>query len=138
CSDSVFASRSRPCLLYQIKRCSAPCVERISQPDYGALVAEAHAFLSGRSQKIKETLSARMVAASDALDFETAAIYRDRLQALSLIQTDQGINNARLDDLDAVAAYQAAGRTCVQVFFFRNGQNWGNRAFFPRHDKGET
>ncbi len=137
CSDSVFASRSRPCLLFQIKRCSAPCVERISAADYAALVGQARDFLAGRSQSVKDMLSKRMLEASDALDFETAAIYRDRLQALSLVQSTQEISSSRLGDMDAIAAYQAAGQTCVQVFFFRNGQNWGDRAFFPRHDKAE-
>lgn len=137
CSDSVFASRSRPCLLFQIKRCSAPCVERISAEDYGALVGQARDFLAGRSQNVKDMLSKRMLEASDALDFETAAIYRDRLQALSLVQATQEVSSSRLGDLDAVAAWQAAGQTCVQVFFYRNGQNWGDRAFFPRHDKSE-
>lgn len=137
CSDSVFASRSRPCLLFQIKRCSAPCVERISAADYAALVGQARDFLAGRSQGVKDMLSKRMLEASDALDFETAAIYRDRLQALSLVQSTQEISSSRLGDMDAIAAYQAAGQTCVQVFFFRNGQNWGDRAFFPRHDKAE-
>lgn len=138
CSDSVFASRSRPCLLHQIKRCSAPCVGRISKADYAALVDQARDFLCGRSQTIKSTLSARMLEASEALDFESAAIYRDRLQALSQIQSSQEINNTRLGDMDAIAAYQAAGQTCVMVFFFRNGQNWGDRAFFPRHDRNEN
>ncbi|HEY8351801.1 MAG TPA: excinuclease ABC subunit UvrC [Sphingomonadales bacterium] len=137
CSDSVFTSRSRPCLLFQIKRCSAPCVERISAADYAALVGQARDFLAGRSQGVKDMLSKRMLEASDALDFETAAIYRDRLQALSLVQSTQEISSSRLGDMDAIAAYQAAGQTCVQVFFFRNGQNWGDRAFFPRHDKAE-
>src|SRR5690606_15880403 len=138
CTDSVFGARSRPCLLYQIKRCSAPCVGRISEADYQALVQEARAFLSGRSQGIKDALSARMLAASEALDFETAAIYRDRLKALSHVQASQEINNDRLGDMDVIAAHMAGGHSCVQVFFFRAGQNWGNRAFFPRHDRSQT
>ncbi|MDA5194787.1 excinuclease ABC subunit UvrC [Govanella unica] len=135
CSDSVFASRSRPCLLYQIKRCSAPCVGRISATDYDALLQEARDFLSGRSQKVKDTLTARMLTSSEELDFEGAAIYRDRLKALSYVQSNQDIDNARLGDMDVIAAHMAGGHTCVQVFFFRAGQNWGNRAFFPRHDR---
>ncbi len=135
CTDSVFSSRSRPCLLYQIKRCAGPCVDRISADDYRRLVREARDFLSGRSQGIKERLTAQMLEASEALDFETASIYRDRLRALAHVQASQEINNPRLGDMDVVAAHNAGGRSCVQVFFFRSGQNWGNRAFFPRHDK---
>ena len=138
CSDSVFENRSRPCLLYQIKRCSAPCVDRISKPDYAALVADARAFLEGRSTAIQEKLSAAMQAASDALAFETAAAYRDRLKALAHVQHHQGVNAAGLGDADVIAATEKAGQTAIQVFFYRSGQNWGNRAYFPRHDKAET
>ncbi len=135
CSDSVFESRTRPCLQYQIKRCAAPCVGRIGRADYEALVDEARAFLAGRSDEIKQRLTGRMTAASEALEYETAAAYRDRIRALSLIQSRQGINVVGLGDADVVAAHQEAGQTCVQVFFFRAGQNYGNRAYFPRHPK---
>ena len=135
CSDSIFASRTRPCLQYQIKRCTAPCVGRINRQDYHALAHEAHEFLSGRSRDVQRRLSARMQEASDRLDYETASIYRDRIRALSHIQSHQGINVPGLGDADVIAAHQDAGQTCVQVFFFRSGQNYGNRAYFPRHDK---
>lgn len=138
CTDSVFASRSRPCLLYQIKRCAAPCVGRISEKEYAALIADARDFMTGRSQRLKEALSEKMLAASENLDFESAAIYRDRLKALSHVQQHQDINNLRLGDADVIAAHQDGGETCVQVFFIRGGHNWGNRAFFPRHDKGDS
>lgn len=138
CSDSIFASRSRPCLLYQIKRCSAPCVGRISKSEYAALVNDARNFLEGKSQALKESLTEKMQAASDAFDFESAAVYRDRLRALSHVQQQQDINNMRLGDMDVVAAYGSGGETCVQVFFIRGGHNWGNRAFFPRHDADDT
>ena len=135
CSDSVFANRTRPCLLYQIKRCSAPCVGRINGADYAALLDQAHAFLSGRSQEIQQRLAAEMDRAADALDFEAAALIRDRIRALSLVQGHQDIHVAGLTDADVIAAHQAGGQTCVQVFFFRGGHNWGNRAYFPSHDR---
>src|SRR5690606_10118691 len=135
CTDAVFASRTRPCLLYQIKRCSAPCVGRISAEDYGALVRQAKDFLSGRSQDIQRDLAERMEAASAALEFEKAAIYRDRIRALAHIQAHQDVNTEGLEDADVIAAHQAAGQTAIQVFFFRAGRNYGNRAYFPRHDK---
>ena len=135
CSDGVFRSRSRPCLLHQIKRCSAPCVGRVSRADYDALVAQARRFLSGRSQEVQRDLARRMQEASDRLDFENAAIYRDRIRALAQIQARQDINVAGLEDADVIAAHQAGGQTCVQVFFFRGGRNYGNRAYFPRHDR---
>ncbi len=135
CSDSVFSSRTRPCLLYQIKRCSAPCVGRISREDYDALVREARMFLSGKSQEIQRALSQRMQAASDGLAFETAAIYRDRIRALTQVQAHQDINVAGVEHADVIAAHQAGGQTCIQVFFFRAGRNYGNRAYFPRHDR---
>ncbi|RMF12059.1 MAG: excinuclease ABC subunit UvrC [Alphaproteobacteria bacterium] len=138
CTDHVFESRSRPCLLYQIKRCAAPCVDRIDRDDYTSLVNQARAFLKGRSQAIQEQLQSRMLAASEALDFETAAIYRDRLRAMSQVQARQDINNVRLGDADVIAAARKGGQTCVQVFFLRNGQNWGNRAFYPRHHESQT
>ncbi len=135
CSDAVFSSRTRPCLLYQIKRCSAPCVNRIGPADYQALVAEAKAFLTGRAQGVKEELAAAMEAAAEALDFEQAARYRDRLRALAHIQSHQDVNLEGIDDADVIAATAEGGVTCIQVFFFRAGRNYGNRAYFPAHDK---
>jgi excinuclease ABC subunit C len=135
CSDPFFESRTRPCLLYQIKRCSAPCTKEIEFRDYAALVREANAFLSGRSKSVKDQLAAAMDNASTALDFEHAAIYRDRLAALSAIQSQQGINPRTVEEADVFAVHQQGGFTCVEVFFFRTGQNWGNRAYFPKADK---
>jgi excinuclease ABC subunit C len=135
CSDSVFAIRTRPCLLYQIKRCSAPCVSRISREDYAALIDQARVFLSGRSDDVQHRLAGEMQAASDTLDFEAAALIRDRIRALSLVRGHQDIHVAGVVDADVIAAHQAGGQTCVQVFFFRGGQNWGNRAYFPSHDR---
>jgi excinuclease ABC subunit C len=135
CSDSVFATRARPCLLYQIKRCSAPCVGYISREDYAALIEQAHTFLSGRSDDVQQRLAAEMEEAANALDFEAAALVRDRIRALSLVQGHQDIHVAGVVDADVIAAHQEGGQTCVQVFFFRGGQNWGNRAYFPSHDR---
>ena len=135
CSDSIFASRTRPCLQHQIKRCAAPCVGRISETAYATLVDEAREFLSGRSQHIKSRLTDRMTAASDALEFETAAAYRDRIRALAHIQARQGINLHGLQDVDVAAVHQSGGQSCVQIFFFRSSQNYGNRAYYPRHQK---
>jgi excinuclease ABC subunit C len=135
CSDSVFATRARPCLLYQIKRCSAPCVGHISREDYAALIEQAHTFLSGRSDDVQQRLAAEMEEAANSLDFEAAALVRDRIRALSLVQGHQDIHVAGVVDADVIAAHQDGGQTCVQVFFFRGGQNWGNRAYFPSHDR---
>jgi len=135
CSDSVFGSRTRPCLLYQIKRCSAPCVGRIDQEGYDRLVHEAKSFLTGRSKDVQQRLAERMQAMSDALDFESAAFIRDRIRALTQVQGRQDINVEGIGEADVMAAHQAGGHTCIQVFFFRGGQNWGNRAYFPSHDK---
>ena len=135
CSDSIFATRNRPCLLYQIKRCSAPCVGHISREDYSALIEQAHTFLSGRSDDVQQRLAAEMQRAASALDFEAAALLRDRIRALSLVQGHQDIHVAGVVDADVIAAHQDGGQTCVQVFFFRGGQNWGNRAYFPSHDR---
>ncbi|MGP0095280.1 MAG: excinuclease ABC subunit UvrC [Xanthobacteraceae bacterium] len=135
CSDAFFESRTRPCLLYQIKRCSAPCTGEIDFPGYAELVREANAFLSGRSRAVKEELAAEMEKASAELDFERAAIYRDRLAALSAIQAHQGINPRGVEEADVFAAHQDGGFNCIEVFFFRTGQNWGNRAYFPRADR---
>ena len=134
CTDSVFESRTRPCLLYQIKRCSGPCTGEIGAEDYERLVDEAKDFLSGRSQRVKGDISAAMQEASEALDFERAAIYRDRLAALSHVQSYQGINPQSIEEADVFAIHQEGGQTCIQVFFFRTGQNWGNRAYFPKAD----
>jgi excinuclease ABC subunit C len=135
CSDAFYESRTRPCLLHQIKRCSAPCTGEISPQDYAELVREARSFLSGKSQAVKEELAAEMEKASQALDFERAAIYRDRLAALSAVQSQQGINPRGVEEADVFAIHQASGFNCVQVFFFRTGQNWGNRAYFPKADR---
>jgi excinuclease ABC subunit C len=135
CSDPFFESRSRPCLLYQIKRCSAPCTREIDFKDYSVLVREANAFLSGRSQAVKDELAGEMEKASAALDFERAAIYRDRLAALSAVQSHQGVNPRGVEEADVFAVHQQGGFTCVEVFFFRTGQNWGNRAYFPKADR---
>ena len=135
CSDPFFESRTRPCLLYQIKRCSAPCTREIEFKDYSALVREANAFLSGRSKTVKDELAGEMEKASGALDFERAAIYRDRLAALSAIQSHQGVNPRGVEEADVFAVHQQGGYSCVEVFFFRTGQNWGNRAYFPKADR---
>jgi excinuclease ABC subunit C len=135
CSDPFFESRTRPCLLYQIKRCSAPCTKEIDFREYSALVREANEFLSGRSKKVKDELAAEMEKASDELDFERAAIYRDRLAALSAIQSHQGVNPRGVENADVFAVHQQGGFSCVEVFFFRTGQNWGNRAYFPKADR---
>ena len=135
CSDSYYETRVRPCLLYQIKRCSAPCTGEISVEEYGALVDEALAFLRGESDEVKHRLHALMNEASAKQDYERAASFRDRLTALSHIQSRQGINPHTVKEADVFAAHQDAGQTCIQVFFFRSGNNWGNRAYYPRADK---
>jgi excinuclease ABC subunit C len=135
CSDPFFESRTRPCLLYQIKRCSAPCTNEIDFGEYAALVREANAFLSGRSKAVRDELAEEMEKASQALDFERAAVYRDRLAALSAIQAHQGVNPRGVEEADVFALHQQGGFACVEVFFFRTGQNWGNRAYFPRADR---
>src|SRR4051794_2651694 len=138
CTDSFFESRSRPCLLYQIRRCSGPCTGEIDFPGYTELVREAKDFLSGRSRLVKQELAAEMENASAELAFETAALYRDRLAALSAIQSQQGINPRSVEEADVFAIHQEGGYSCVEVFFFRTGQNWGNRAYFPRAEKSFT
>jgi excinuclease ABC subunit C len=135
CSDSYYENRTRPCLLFQIKRCSGPCTGEISHTDYQALVAQARDFLSGRSSAVKQTLSARMQEAAAELEFEKAARYRDRLAALSAVQAGQDINTQNVEEADVFAIDEQAGHFCVEIFFFRNHQNWGNRALFPRADK---
>ncbi|MGO4565090.1 excinuclease ABC subunit UvrC [Rhizobium sp. 2YAF20] len=134
CADSVFETRTRPCLLYQIKRCSAPCTHEISDAGYAALVQEAKDFLSGKSQNVKAHIAEAMNGAAEDLDFESAAVYRDRLAALSHVQSHQGINPAGVEEADIFAIHHEGGISCIQVFFFRTGQNWGNRAYFPRAD----
>jgi excinuclease ABC subunit C len=135
CNDSVYSSRTRPCLLYQIKRCAGPCVGRVSLEDYGQLVDQARDFLSGKSRDVQARLGSEMQAASDALDFERAGAIRDRLRALAHVQGHQDINVAEIKDADVIAAHQAGGQTSVQVFFFRAGSNFGNRSYFPSHDR---
>ena len=133
CSDSIFAGRTRPCLQYQIKRCTAPCVDLIDSDEYGEIVGQARAFLSGRSQDVQQALSKKMENASQELDFETAAIYRDRIRALTQVQAHQDINVRSIDEADIISAHQKGGSTCVQVFFYRAGQNYGTRTYFPNH-----
>lgn len=138
CTDSVFSARTRPCLLYQIKRCSGPCVEgKVSRRGYNALVDEARQFLAGKSQDIQKRLAAEMQDASDDLDYEKAAELRDRIRALTRVQQHQDINPGAVKDADVVALHQKGGLNCVQVFFFRGGRNYGNRAFFPTQASGE-
>lgn len=138
CSDSYYENRTRPCLLFQIKRCSGPCTGEISHTDYQGLADQARAFLSGRSSAVKQLLSERMQAAAEELEFEKAARYRDRLAALSAVQAGQDINTQGVEEADVFAIDEQAGQFCVEIFFFRNKQNWGNRALFPRADKSLT
>ena len=134
CDDNVFKNRNRPCILYQIKRCSAPCVGHIAEKDYKTSVEDAVDFISGKSRKIQKNLSDEMEKASKELDFEKAAIARDRIKALSQIQSSQKINQTNLNEADVVSIFKDSGKTCIQVFFFRSKQNWGNQAYFPKHD----
>jgi excinuclease ABC subunit C len=133
CSDSFFETRSRPCLLYQIRRCSAPCVGRIGEEDYAELVKDAKAFLAGRSTGVQERLGKQMALAAEKQDYELAAVYRDRLRALTYIQGSQTVHSEGLGDGDVFALACKAGAVCIQAFFIRGGQNWGHRAFFPAH-----
>jgi excinuclease ABC subunit C len=135
CSDAVFESRTRPCLLYQIKRCSAPCTGEIDLESYNELVEEAVRFLRGESQNVREMYQRLMQEAAERLDYEQAAKYRNRLWALAHVTADQSINPEGIEEADVFAAFQDAGQTCIQVFFFRSSQNWGNRAYFPRADR---
>jgi len=137
CADTVFASRTRPCLLFQIKRCAAPCVGRVTDADYATLVGQAKSFLSGKSGSVQKDLAAEMASASEGMEFERAAAIRDRLRGLAYIQGGDIINPASLTDADVIALHQEAGLSCVQVFFIRGGRNNGNRSFFPAHGKGE-
>ncbi|WP_243611957.1 excinuclease ABC subunit UvrC [Shimia aestuarii] len=136
CSDSMFESRTRPCLLYQIKRCSGPCVGKISEADYAESVRDAERFLAGRSTQIQETLAKQMQAASDAMEFERAAALRDRIRALTQVQTVQGINPRGVTEADVIALHLESGQACVQVFFIRANQNWGNKDYYPRVGEG--
>ena len=133
CTDSFFANRSRPCLLHQIRRCSAPCVGRIDEADYDELIGDAKDFLGGKSTKVQQKLGRQMQEASDAMDFELAAVYRDRLRALTFIQGSQAIHAERIGDADIFALACKGGTRCIQAFFIRGGQNWGARSFFPAH-----
>ncbi len=138
CDDTVFKNRERPCILYQIKRCSAPCVGHINEKDYESTVADAIDFISGKSRRIQKNLSKEMEKASKELDYEKAAIARDRIKALTQIQTSQKINQTNLTEADVISIYKETGKTCVQVFFFRSKQNWGNQAFYPKHDPDDS
>ena len=137
CDDTVFKNRERPCILYQIKRCSGPCVGYINENDYKKTVDSAMEFVAGKSRKIQKNLSKQMEDASVELDFEKAAILRDRIKSLNIIQSSQRINEANLIEADVIAGYKESGKTCIQVFFYRSKQNWGNQAFFPKHDPDE-
>ena len=138
CDDTVFKNRERPCILYQIKRCSGPCVGYVKEIDYEKSVDDAIEFVSGKSRKIQKNLSQQMEKSSSELDFEKAAILRDRIKSLNIIQSSQRINEANLVEADVIAGYKESGKTCIQVFFYRSKQNWGNQAFFPKHDPDEN
>ena len=134
CDEATFKNRKRPCILYQIKRCSAPCVGYVEKKDYKNSVDDAIKFVSGKSRDIQKNLSKQMEEASEKLDFEKASIFRDRIKSLNIIQSSQRINEANLVEADVIAAYKESGKTCIQVFFYRSKQNWGNQAYFPKHD----
>jgi len=138
CDDTVFRNRERPCILYQIKRCSAPCVQHITEKEYISTVNDAIDFISGKSRRIQKNLSKEMEKASKDLDYEKAAIARDRIKALTQIQTSQKINQTNLNEADVISIYKETGKTCIQIFFFRSKQNWGNQAFYPKHDPDDT
>ncbi len=137
CDDTVFKNRERPCILFQIKRCSGPCVGYIKEEEYKRTVDDAIEFVSGKSRRIQKNLSNQMEKASEDLDFEKATILRDRIKALNIIQSSQRIKEANLIEADVIAGYKESGKTCIQVFFYRSKQNWGNQAFFPKHDPDE-
>jgi len=137
CDDSIFKKRQRPCILYQIKRCSAPCMGYVDHNSYKKLVDNSIKFLSGKTRNIQKDLSKQMDAASNELDYEKAAVLRDRIKALTQIQSSQNVNATNLSEADVIAAYKESGKSCVQVFFFRSKQNWGNQSFFPKHDPDE-
>jgi len=134
CDESTFKNRKRPCILYQIKRCSAPCVGHVNEFEYNSSVEDAIKFVSGKSREIQKNLSKQMEEASEKLDFEKASMLRDKIKSLNIIQSSQKINEANLIDADVIAAYKESGKTCVQVFFYRSKQNWGNQSYFPKHD----
>ena len=138
CSDNTLETRSRVCMLHQIKRCSGPCVNKVTPTDYADMVAETRAFLEGKSSEIQKKFADAMQTASDTMNYEVAAIYRDRLNALTQVQSHQSIVNAMVEDADVIAADEVAGQVAIQVFFFRAGQNWGHHAYFPKHDKTEN
>ena len=138
CNNSVFKNRERPCILYQIKRCSAPCVSYLSKNEYSKLVSDAVLFLSGKSKNIQKKLSIEMEKSSEKMNYEKAAILRDRIKSLTQIQSSQNINSTNLDNADVISVAQEAGKSCVQVFFYRSKQNWGNQSYFPSHDKFHT
>ena len=138
CDDTVFKNRERPCILYQIKRCSGPCVGYVKKDEYKKTVSDAIEFVSGKSRKIQKNLSDQMQIASDQLDFEKATILRERIKSLNIIQSSQRINEANLVEADVIAGHKESGKTCIQVFFYRSKQNWGNQSFFPKHDPDEN
>ncbi len=138
CNDSVFKNRNRPCILYQIKRCAAPCVSYLSKNEYSKLVSDAVLFLSGKSKSIQKKLSAEMEKSSAKMNYEKAAVLRDRIKALTQIQSSQNISSTNLDNADVISIFQEAGKSCIQVFFYRSKQNWGNQSYFPSHDKSHT
>ncbi|MEX0300276.1 MAG: excinuclease ABC subunit UvrC [Kordiimonas sp.] len=138
CSDNTLETRTRVCMLYQIKRCSGPCVDKVSKAEYGEMITETRAFLEGKSTNIQKKFAQSMQEASSAMEYEAAAIYRDRLNALTQIQSHQSMVNVMVDEADVIAAEAVAGQIGIQVFFFRAGQNWGHRAYFPKHDRSET
>ena len=138
CDDVTFKNRKRPCILYQIKRCSAPCVGYVEKKDYKNSVDDAIKFVSGKSRDIQKNLSKQMEEASEKLDFEKASIFRDRIKSLNIIQSSQRVNEANLVEADVIAAYKESGKTCIQVFFYRSKQNWGNQAYFPKHDPDQS
>ena len=138
CDKATFKNRKRPCILYQIKRCSAPCVGYVKKKDYKNSVDDAIKFVSGKSRDIQKNLSKQMEEASKKLDFEKASIFRDRIKSLNIIQSSQRINEANLVEADVIAAYKESGKTCIQIFFYRSKQNWGNQAYFPKHDPDQN
>ena len=138
CTDSIFKNRTRPCLQYQIKRCSAPCVGYIGKQDYAQLLEEATRFLSGKSREVQERIAAEMHAASQNMEYEKAGSLRDRISALTRVQHEQGIIHSMFEDADVMALARAGERSCVQVFFFRGRQNFGSKSYFPAHDAGAS
>ena len=138
CDETTFKNRKRPCILYQIKRCSGPCVGYVDKKDYKNSVDDAIKFVSGKSREIQKNLSKQMEQASEKLDFEKASILRDKIKSLNIIQSSQRINEANLVEADVIAAYKESGKTCIQIFFYRSKQNWGNQSYFPKHDPDQN